>query len=95
MLPCKGCAYSAGIPGDCHIRCEFDWATTEDDPPRNASSNPRTAQWFRFPFNYDPVWGPDECTQKSGTRVLDAVVQASPLRDLISLLRSQGDREDL
>jgi len=24
-------------------------------------------QWFRFPFNYDPVWGPDACPAKAET----------------------------
>jgi len=28
----------------------------------------RAAQWFRFPINYDPVWGPDTCPRRSGER---------------------------
>lgn len=29
-----------------------------------AKISKRTAQWFQFPFNFDTVWGDDECSYK-------------------------------
>ena len=88
MLPCKGCAYRDSIPGDAHSRCVFDW----DAPGMSAlilaaKLTPRTAQWFRFPFNYDPVWGPDACPQRNETRDPEKTAKPNPWADLLSLLR--------
>jgi len=85
MLPCDGCAYRATIPGDEHIRCLFAWEVAEvvwisDSVPR------RARRWFTFPFNYDPVWGPDVCSNRAEVRDPAGVAPASPLADLLSLL---------
>lgn len=90
MLPCKGCAYREAIPGDAHSRCVFDWSDDKIGLVRllgTAKITPRTVQWFRFPFNYDPMWGPDECPQRSDTRDESKVAVKNPLADLLSLLR--------
>ena len=86
MLPCHGCAYKRDIPGDCHSRCQYDWHASELTMPRNARGG-HTAQWFRFPFNYDPVWGPDICEARSETVETAKLAPANPLADLLSLLR--------
>ena len=90
MLPCKGCAYRESIPGDAHIRCVFDWFPPErlDAFVRLHADVPaRAAQWFRFPFNYDPVWGPNECASRAETRDPANVAKPNLLADLLSLLR--------
>jgi hypothetical protein len=48
---------------------------------------PRVAQWFRFPFNYDPMWGPDTCAARAETRDPAKVAPPNPIADLLSLLR--------
>lgn len=89
MLPCHGCAYQRSIPGNCHIRCVFDWtkATPEQllDVPKNQSGR-RAAQWFAFPFNYDPVWGQDTCPARSESQDDAMVAPPNPLADLLSLM---------
>ena len=89
MLPCKGCAYHESIPGDAHSRCAYDWM--RQDPEGLVGMfktvSPRTAKWFRFPFNYDPTWGPSECAQRSETRDPEKIAKPNPWTDLLSLLR--------
>ncbi len=85
MLPCQGCAYRDSIPGNCHIRCRFDWQQMPESVPQNLGSE-RAAQWFRFPFNYDPTWGPNECPARSETLDTSKVAATSPLLELLSLL---------
>jgi hypothetical protein len=85
MLPCNGCAYRESIPGDAHSRCVFDWSQALKDVPPDPA--PRVRQWFRFPFNYDPVWGPDTCAQRSETRDPKKIAKPNPLADILSLLR--------
>jgi hypothetical protein len=91
MLPCQGCAYRESIPGDQHSRCVFDWMRQAPGDMvkliARAKLPPRTVRWFRFPFNYDPVWGPDECPRRSETRDSAMVAPPSPLADILSLLR--------
>ena len=89
MLPCQNCAYVRSIPGNCHLRCVFAWnnasADIIDNIPKNQGS-PKTAQWFGFPFNYDPVWGPDKCPAFSIVADDNLVEKPNPLMDLLSLL---------
>jgi hypothetical protein len=85
MLPCTGCAYRKSIPGNCHIGCAFDWSKKPNDVPQNQGSE-RTSQWFRFPFNYDPTWGPDECAARSETRDEANVAPSNPLIEILSML---------
>ena len=91
MLPCDGCAYRQSIPGARHARCSFDWMRHDLKGMvaliGSAKITPRTAQWFRFPFNYDPIWGPDACPQR--TETADDEKRAAPnlWADLLSLLR--------
>ena len=84
MLPCRDCAYRTSIPGNAHIRCRFDWARLPDAIPTTDARHAISAGWFMFPFNYDPVWGPDECSAKS--EVAEHVAKPNPLADLLSLL---------
>lgn len=87
MLPCHTCAYRREIPGDCHSRCVFDWITHADLPMPTKSHSPGTMKWFRFPYNYDPIWGPDQCAGRADTADQNSIAQAHPLLDLISMLR--------
>ena len=87
-LPCHGCAYRAEIAGDEHSRCLFDWSQDSDGlVAKFAMVTPRVAQWFRFPFNYDPTWGPSECGQRSDVRDPAKTAKPNPFADLLSLLR--------
>ena len=85
MLPCDGCAYRQGVPGSAHIRCVFKW---HPDTLRAAipAPSPRVAQWFFFPLNYDPVWGPDVCPNRNETRDPAQTMPDDPMLDLLSLL---------
>ena len=88
MLPCFGCAYRNTIPGDCHIKCEFNWNLEQAFLIRLVDNCPeRASQWFVFPFNYDPVWGLDECPARAEKRDPTKVAVYSPLVQLLSLLR--------
>ena len=89
MLPCNTCAYRAEIPGDCHSRCTFDWiGNRELTMPYNTSSNPRhTGRWFRFPYNYDPVWGPKDCAAHALEKDPTKIAESHPLLELLSLLK--------
>ncbi len=90
MLPCDGCAYRESIPGDAHSRCVFDWTTHNVTGLAfliaSAHLTPRTAQWFQFPYNFDPVWGPAACPARADMKDAAKVVPANPLADLLSLL---------
>jgi hypothetical protein len=52
-----------------------------------AELTPQTAQWFRFPFNFDPVWGADTCPQRAETADEAKIAAPNPWADLLSLLR--------
>jgi hypothetical protein len=89
MLPCVGCAYRESIPGDAHSRCVFDWSQDEDALVtifKTAHLTRKTQQWFRFPFNYDPVWGPDACPHRAEARDPAKVAPKNPWADMLSLL---------
>lgn len=86
MLPCKDCAYRDSIPGNVHIRCRFNWNEHQNDAPAPKSLHAFKNGWFSFPFNYDPVWGPDECVGKADKRRPEDTAISSPLTDLLSLL---------
>lgn len=85
MLPCDGCAYRQSIPGNAHVSCVYRWEPTElraaiPAPP------PRVRQWFMFPFNYDPVWGPDQCPARAEKRDPAKTMPDDPMLDLLRLL---------
>jgi len=90
MLPCQKCAYRRHIPGNCHIRCVYDWA---QDPAMIATFqeenqvSDHARKWFSFPFNYDPCWGADQCEAFSEIEDKTKIEKPDPLRDLLSLLR--------
>lgn len=89
MLPCNRCGYHQNIPGDCHLACSFDWQKdlkTLNALIGGANVTPRTAQWFLFPYNFDPVWGPNECPKVAVTADPDLVSPSDPIVGLLSLL---------
>lgn len=90
MLPCLTCAYRRPIVGDTHSRCVFDWTKTELPVPQNTSTSPRTQQWFIFPLNFDPVWGPNECPARADTADETKIRTSSPMEDVMSLLGKRG-----
>jgi len=90
-LPCLQCGYRQEIPGDCHSRCGFDW---QQDPENHsvmirhaAAVSPKVSQWFRWPLNFDPIWGPTECSAYSETAEKEKMAKPDPFADLLSLLR--------
>ena len=87
MLPChKNCAYKSNISGDCHISCMFEWRNhPEKELPKNNHGS-RTMKWFIFPYNFDPVWGPDKCEGYSTMLNLEDEKKMDPIENLISLL---------
>jgi len=91
MLPCHGCGYVRPIPGDAHRRCVFDWIkydlTEMAGLIARARLTPQTVRWFRFPFNYDPVWGPNTCPQRTDRADPTKIAPQNPWADLLSLLQ--------
>lgn len=88
MLPCAGCAYRKPIPGNCHIACSFAWSRDAGVKLLSESHiTERTAQWFSFPWNYDPVWGPDACPNRAETIDPEKVAKPNPLAEILSMLR--------
>ena len=87
MLPChKKCAYKENIPGDCHISCTFNWnKINKEDIPKNKHGR-KTMQWFIFPYNFDPVWGPDKCVGYNTELDPENKKKMDPMESLISLL---------
>lgn len=91
MLPCSGCGYRKEVPGSAHIGCSFNWPDAVDDvrltPAGWIAAVPaRCAQRFIFPWNYDPVWGPDECPVRAEKADPAWVYQATAMDDLIAIL---------
>ncbi len=89
MLPCAGCGYRRPIPGNTHSRCVFNWFQPVVVGFLGIFSKvtARTQRWFRFPFNYDPVWGPDICNNRSETLDPEKVAPENPLAEILSMLR--------
>lgn len=59
MLPCYKCQHRGSIPGDAHTQCKADWKGKKLPACKSAYGQ----QWYHFPFNFDPTWGPDQCEQ--------------------------------
>lgn len=97
MLPCGGCAYRKSIPEDCHSRCTFDWTLEKDKPIKlrikafNIISNfapSHARQWFKFPMNFDPVWGPDKCSGfNTKLNKKNVKTEYDPLVEIMAMLR--------
>ena len=61
-LPCNKCSHRQSVPGSAHIQCTSENVETSFIQTYALMKHRIPAQkWFSFPFNYDPVWGPDEC----------------------------------
>ncbi len=80
MLPCCHCAYKAEVPGSAHIQC------LRADVSHPIPESKRIAQWFIFPFNYDPTWGPAECPGFATKRDPMLLRKQNALTDLISIM---------
>ena len=88
-LPCYGCAYRRAIPGDAHSRCAFDWLQDTETLATiitGANAHGKRSGWFSFPFNYDPIWGPNACAQRADTADPEKVAKPNPMAELFSLL---------
>ena len=90
MLPCEiqQCAYRKSIPGDRHSQCCRRFLIREILPILTHMTKlpPQVWQWFIFPYNYDPCWGPDECLGFSDTIDPDKVYKFDADEKLLSLL---------
>ncbi len=88
MLPCSDCAYRQSIPGSEHFRCTFDWINADKETriqiPR--TDNPKVLRWFLFPYNYDPLWGPDACPVKADKKDPNKTARSDAFTDLLSLM---------
>ena len=68
MLPCLNCTLRKKVVGDAHSQCTYPH--TQElfaDIMSKASAHGIKKGWFRWPYNYDPVWGPDACIAYSPT----------------------------
>jgi hypothetical protein len=93
MLPCRGCGYRREIPGDSHLRCAYRW---DLDPAKidallaggleAALNNRKTGRWFRWPFNFDPLWGPDACPARAEQADPAMALEDNPRTHLLSFL---------
>lgn len=94
MLPCHGCGYRRENPGDAHLECAYRW---ELDAARFEEimdaierlvnlRNAATMRWFRWPFNFDPTWGPDQCPALSATADPAMVRPRTGLGELLALM---------
>ena len=92
MLPCKGCGYQRRIPGDEHIECAYRWdldpVAFERIMPgiQKARKRAKIARWFRWPFNFDPMWGPEECQAFSAVGDPDKIRPQTGFGVLLTLL---------
>ena len=88
MLPCNDCAYKRDIVGDAHFSCVFDWEKANEEIQNSypSCSHTHALKWFIFPYNYDPVWGPDECPAQSDKLDPDMEKKHNPIESLISLM---------
>jgi hypothetical protein len=77
MLPCQKCSFRRSIPGDAHTRCAAFEATEPEkyttstaidkmiEIYRGAVGGPeQLTKWFGWPANFDPCWGPNECSMR-------------------------------
>jgi hypothetical protein len=88
MLPCQACAYRKSIPGNCHISCNFNWSANVEKLHQTFGEHTvsdRATQWFRFPYNFDPVWGPDVCAAQSEVQIPEDTKEFSALEELLIL----------
>lgn len=81
-LPCHGCAYTEEVPGSAHLSCVFRFKDGKDVPTCQANHG---HQWFHFPVNFDPVWGPEECKGFSKEKDEKNVREKPPLESLFRL----------
>ena len=79
----------ATIPGNCHIQCKYAWTLApvkiQKGYPRNQGGR-NAAQWFHFPINFDPVWGPDTCPAFNAKYDPKMKKDFDPLTQLAALL---------
>ncbi len=84
MLKCQDCVYSRSIQGNAHIKCAFDWVKSGKEMPELKAK--RAAQWFRFPYNYDPIWS-DYCNSFSETEDPEMTKNNfNPIEELLSIM---------
>lgn len=57
---CFSCGYKRNIPGDCHVRCMFNWKKANVKPPK-ANQYGIASGWYLFPMNFDPIWQEEQC----------------------------------
>lgn len=86
MLPCDKCGYKRYIPGDAHVSCVFDWLKNRTSPDfENVPDH--AVQWFHFPYNYDPVWGPDKCPGFSDRAVQHNIKEFTGIERMMTILK--------
>ena len=67
MLPCSNCKWREPVRFSTQTACSRNWHEVDRERLREFGdrihdSVPAHAwQWFHFPLDYDPVWGPNEC----------------------------------
>jgi hypothetical protein len=85
IAKCYECAYRRELAGDCHSRCAFAWAKSGLAAPEG---NPHGVKngWWRFPWNFDPVWMVAPCPAFSAESDAAKLAEESPLADLLSIL---------
>lgn len=78
---CYKCVHRLDVPGDAHSRCNNHAAKV------TANGHGCEMGWFRWPFNFDPVWleSCDGFSDKPEDR--KPRKELSPLAELLAMLR--------
>lgn len=82
---CYDCIYKASIPGNCHIKCRFDFKKAEKKEP-SGDEYGISQGWFRFPLNYDPTWMTSNCEGFSEEEDPLLIKEFTPQENLLSIL---------
>lgn len=59
--------------------------------PRN-KNGAHFDQWFIFPLNYDPTWGPNECAMRAEEADPEKMAKKNPMADLVSIMGKRAFR---
>jgi hypothetical protein len=92
MLPCKDCGYQKNIPGDCHIKCTYDWGLSGKDRPRNSHGGRwgvRTCPSCGGVIGRD-CFNPDECAWITQSMQANEAAEIAMAR-----LRSESQKDEI
>lgn len=59
---CYKCVFRGSVPGSEHSSCTFQWSVDMENVPKGHTHAIKNGWWI-FPWNYDPIWMKEDCTQ--------------------------------